>query len=68
MRAPAQVGRSVTPVAAPETGLFDVDLVLRALTRGARCKVDLSDHWDFWKEVEKPLEQVRAEYDIPPLA
>jgi hypothetical protein len=61
------IGVKITPVAEAERGLFDVAKVLRAAERGAACKVDLSDHWDPFSVVELPLEQVRAEYGIPPL-
>jgi hypothetical protein len=29
--------------------------------------VDLSDHWDAFAVAQLPLEQVRAQYEIPPL-
>jgi ubiquinone biosynthesis protein Coq4 len=62
------LGVKVTPIADPEVGLFDVDKVMTALARGAACKVDLSDRWDFWPLLPRPLEEVRAELGIPPLA
>ena len=37
-----------------------------ALARGAACAVDLSDHWDFWPHLARPLDEVRAELTIPP--
>lgn len=61
------LGVKVTPVAEPEVGYFDVEKVLTALYRGAACKVDLSDHWDFWQHMQRPLAEVRAELGIPPL-
>jgi len=45
----------------------EVVKVLRAAQRGAACTVDLSDRWDPFTVAEKPLEQVRAEFGIPPL-
>jgi tellurite resistance protein len=62
------LGVKIAPVAEAETGLFDVDLVMRALARGSRCKVDLSDHFDFWKVAHEPLESVRRELGVDPLA
>jgi hypothetical protein len=56
----------VTPITEGQTGLFDVAKVLRAAQRGAACKVDLSDHWDPFAVADAPLEQIRAEYGIPP--
>ena len=61
------MGIKVTPVAAPRSGLFDVRKVLRAAQRGAACREDLST-WDHWKWVERPLDEVRHEFAIPPLA
>jgi hypothetical protein len=61
------VGVKVTPVTDGYTGLFDVPKVLRAAQRGAACKVDLSDHWDPFAVADAPVEQLRAEYGIPPL-
>jgi tellurite resistance protein len=60
------LGVKITPVAEAETGLFDVAKVLRAVQRGAACKVDLSDHWDPFQVVHRPLADVLAEYGIPP--
>jgi hypothetical protein len=48
-------------------GLFDPKPVLRALERGAACKVDLTDHWDPWPYFERPLGEVRAELGIAPV-
>jgi len=41
--------------------------VLRALRRGAAMKVDLGDGWDFWGDVEAPIERVRERFGVPPL-
>ena len=59
-------GIKITPVADPFEGFFDIPLVLHALQRGAACRVDLSDHWNFWEVVDLPLEEVRDRYGIPP--
>ena len=61
------IGIRLTPIAKPEEGFFDVDRVLRAVTRGASCKLDLSDHFDVFAWKDKPLDAMRAELDIPPL-
>jgi ubiquinone biosynthesis protein Coq4 len=61
------LGQKVTPVTDGFTGLFDVPKVLRAAQRGASCTVDLSDHWDPFAVADAPLEQLRADYRIPPL-
>jgi hypothetical protein len=61
------LGVRLTPIAKSETGYLDVDKVTSALARGAACKVDLSDHWDFWPLLPLPLERVREELGVPPL-
>lgn len=35
-----------------------------ALERGSRVKVDLSDHWDFWPLLDRPLAEVRRELGV----
>jgi hypothetical protein len=61
------LGVKITPIAEPEVGYLDVEKVMLALSRGAACKVDLSDHWDHWPWMPRPLDAVRAELGIPPL-
>ena len=65
-------GINVTPVDQPvslgilaQEGLADGFFV--AVERGSHVPIDLSDGWDHWGWVEKPLEQARAELNIPPL-
>lgn len=58
-------GIKITPNADPSKELFDIPLVLHALQRGAACKVDLSDRWNFWEVVDLPLAEVRDRYNIP---
>jgi hypothetical protein len=59
------LGVKVTPIATAETGYFDADRILSALARGAACNQDLSDHWDFWPYLPRPLAAVRDELGIP---
>lgn len=61
------LGLRITPVAQGERGHFDVPLVLKALARGAACKVDFSDHFDFFRYAAEPLEELRARWGVPPL-
>ncbi|MEO7093079.1 MAG: hypothetical protein ABI175_07510 [Polyangiales bacterium] len=63
------VGVKVTPVAEPEIGYFDVDKVMRAVARGAACKVDLSSskEFDFWAVAHEPIEALRARWTVPSL-
>lgn len=38
-----------------------------AYERGARVRVDLTDCWDFWPLLPRPLDAVRRELGVPPL-
>lgn len=64
-------GVNVTPLPQPhvegllaEPGL--AEKVLRAVERGAAVNVDLSDHWDFWPLLARPLDDVRRELNVLP--
>lgn len=59
------LGVRVTPIAQPQRGLFDVKRVLRAVERGAACKVDLSAGFDLFAYADMPLDRVRAELGVP---
>lgn len=59
------LGVRITPVAKGQRGLFDVKAVLRALERGAACRVDLGAGFDHFAYSAMPLETVRAELGIP---
>jgi len=52
-------------------GIFAIeglaDRFLTAVERGSRVPIDLSDRWDHWAWVEKPLEEARIELKIAPL-
>jgi hypothetical protein len=65
-------GTNVTPVEQPvsfsilaQEGL--ADRFFTAVERGSQVPIDLSDGWDHWAWVEKPLTQARAELNITPL-
>lgn len=66
-------GINVTPVDQPvslgilaQEGLADRFFV--AVERGSRVPIDLSDGWDHWAWVDKPLDEARAALNIAPLA
>ena len=61
------IGVRITPVAKGYQGLFDVPAVLSALKRGAACTVDLSENYDLFVDKDRPLDEVRATLQIPPL-
>lgn len=60
------LGIKITPVAPPAVGNFDIPRVLAAVARGAACR-DLSEHWQLWDDVARPLDEVRAAYGVAPL-
>ena len=62
------IGLRITPIARSERGYFDVPKVLRALARGAACKVDFSDHFDFFQHASEPVEALRERWGVTPLA
>ncbi|MBX3228474.1 MAG: hypothetical protein KIT84_07470 [Labilithrix sp.] len=39
---------------------------IRALERGSKVKRDLSDRWDFWPEMRRPIDDVRRDLGIDP--
>jgi hypothetical protein len=61
------LGVRLTPFSEVDRGMLDVESIESAFARGAACKVDLSDRWDYWPLFAKPLELVRAELGVPPL-
>jgi hypothetical protein len=62
------IGIRLTPIAASERGFFDVQRVLQAVARGAKCKIDLSDGFDLFAHAHEPLAVLRERWGIPPLA
>jgi hypothetical protein len=42
--------------------------LLTALHRGAACKVDLREGFDIFAHKDRPLDEMRAELGVPPLA
>lgn len=40
--------------------------LLRALERGSRMTTDLSDRWDFWPHLARPIDDVRRDLGIEP--
>lgn len=61
------LGVRITPIAKSERGYFDVNKVLRAVERGAACKVDFSDGFDFFAHAERPLAELRLRFGVPPM-
>lgn len=42
------------------------DKYVAAFERGSKVKRDLSDHWDFWPEMRRPIDDVRRDLGIEP--
>jgi hypothetical protein len=59
------IGLRVTPIARGEHGFFDVPRVLEALSRGAACKIDFSDHFDFFRYAPESLDTLRSRWGVP---
>jgi hypothetical protein len=64
-------GLNVTPLPQPHAGGIFTHAglparVLRAVQRGSKLTADLTDGWDHWAYVERPLEEVRALLHIEP--
>jgi len=66
----SQHGVRLVSIAGARTGMLDdpalLERAVRAARRGAAVNTDLFDHWDFWPELEKPLEEVRRSLGVPP--
>lgn len=58
------IGLRVTPVAQGERGYFDVLDVLRALARGAACRVDFSDHFDLFQHAHEQVGALRSRWAV----
>jgi hypothetical protein len=64
-----QHGLKLTPFAEAHHGYLDrrpelVEGMVRAFARGTRMVVDLTDHWDFWAVMDRPVEELRQRYGI----
>jgi hypothetical protein len=67
----AQHGLKLTAFAEPTTRFYNdkpgaLDEVVRAFARGSRMNIDLTDRWDFWAVMDRPVEELRKEYGIAP--
>jgi hypothetical protein len=63
------IGVHITNVAGDFKGALDPEKFWVAWTRGSALCVDVFDPlWEFWLHVERPLAEIRAEYEVPPLA
>jgi hypothetical protein len=61
-----QLGVAFNPVVTPAKLQWDPEKVIRAMQRGAAINTDLTDHWDFWPDLAKPIDEVRHKYNVLP--
>jgi hypothetical protein len=64
-------GVNVTPLPQPDAGgVFAregmLERVIRAVQQGSKLAADLSDGWDHWAYVERPIDEVRAVLHLDP--
>lgn len=62
------LGLSLTPVATGSRGKLDPAVMVRALERGAACRIDPTEGWDPWPVMHEPLDRLRERYGITPPA
>lgn len=60
------VGIATMPGQPVDTGALDMRTCMEALQRGAAMTVDISSTWDFWAVIDRPLDELREAYGIPP--
>jgi hypothetical protein len=58
------VGLAIRPGQPPFPGHYDAARAFRAHQAGARCNLDLTDHWDFWSVIDQPVAALRERYGI----
>jgi tellurite resistance protein len=58
------LGQKLRGAQAIEKPRFDAERVGRAYRRGLLAEVDLGAGWDIWANIEKPLEDLRKQYNI----
>ncbi|MCA9717998.1 MAG: hypothetical protein H6713_18525 [Myxococcales bacterium] len=61
------LGLTFSAFAPPFTGKFDARSTFLALRRGAAMNTDISEGWDPWSVMHRPLDEVRRELGVPPL-
>ena len=59
-------GVQITPVAPPQSGLFDPANVLWAIHRGAQACVDITHQWNYWPWMSLPLDEARERFGLLP--
>lgn len=54
------LGLKFSPFADAASGAFDPETALWAAKRGMEVNVDLSEDWDYWDDLKRPIPEVRA--------
>ena len=57
-------GLGIRPGQPKFPGNYEPDRAFRAHLRGTRCARDLTDGWDVWADMDRPIEELRSEYGI----
>jgi hypothetical protein len=64
----AQLGIRLVAIAQSNKNRLDepgmADRAVRAWHRGAQVKKDLFTEWDFWPDLERPIDEVRQELGV----
>ena len=60
------VGLRVSPYSEGHRGHFEPEIVLKALGRGAAMTTDISEGWDPWPLMDRPLAEVQKNLGVPP--
>jgi hypothetical protein len=58
------LGLAVRPGTPAFPGHYDAERAVRAHQRGTRCKRDLTDGWDFWADMARPVTELRVAYGL----
>ncbi|HXK17550.1 MAG TPA: hypothetical protein VNG33_07100 [Polyangiaceae bacterium] len=58
------LGLAARPATPAFPGHYDAERAVRAHQRGVRCKRDLTDGWDWWADMQRPVNELRAKYGI----
>ena len=66
MLAQFQLGIQITPITEAESLQVDPDLMIKALVRGTHVNRDLVANWDPWNDFDKPITELRRDYNIVP--
>jgi ubiquinone biosynthesis protein Coq4 len=61
-----QLGVRTLPVVEPAKLTLDPHALVRAMQRGAAANLDVTDNWDYWPLLDKPIDEARRTLGIGP--